>query len=191
MFLLFCFIDCLVRYTQNKFPKEYIPTVFDNFSESKSVEYEDDKSHKVKCDMRLDLWDTAGQEEFDRIRPLSYRDASYFLICFSVGSYDSFDHVMDKWVPEIQHHAPHKQYLFVGLKSDLRKNNDDSIVDMNTITQCCQESNADGYIECSALTGVNVNLVFETAMKTYLKQNKQPKPKKEVSETMYFIFIAL
>ena len=39
-----------------------------------------------------------GQEEFDRIRPLSYRDANYFLICFAVNSKDSFDHITEKWV---------------------------------------------------------------------------------------------
>lgn len=54
----------------------------------------------------LGLWDTAGQDDYDRLRPLSYPDTDVFLICFSLVNPNSFANVADKWSPEISHHAP-------------------------------------------------------------------------------------
>ena len=44
----------------------------------------------------LGLWDTAGQEDYDRLRPLSYPQTDVFLICFSVVARASFDNVKAK-----------------------------------------------------------------------------------------------
>ncbi len=46
--------------------------------------------------MELALWDTAGQEDYDRLRPLSYPDSHVILICFSVDSPDSLENVQEK-----------------------------------------------------------------------------------------------
>ena len=71
----------LSSYTQDRFPTEYVPTVFDNYSAT------------VKVDGRmvtLGLWDTAGQEEYNRLRPLAYPNCDVFLIVFSVVEPSSF-----------------------------------------------------------------------------------------------------
>lgn len=46
--------------------------------------------------INLGLWDTAGQEDYDRLRPLSYPQTDVFLICFSVVSPPSFENVRTK-----------------------------------------------------------------------------------------------
>lgn len=51
--------------------------------------------------MELALWDTAGQEDYDRLRPLSYPDTNVILMCFSVDSPDSLENIPEKWTPEV------------------------------------------------------------------------------------------
>ena len=64
-----------------------MPTVFENYVAD------------VDCDgkrVELALWDTAGQEDYDRLRPLSYPDSHVILICYAVDSPDSLDNVREK-----------------------------------------------------------------------------------------------
>lgn len=67
----------------------YVPTVFENYV----ADVEVDGKH-----VELALWDTAGQEDYDRLRPLSYPDSHVILICFAVDSPDSLDNVQEKVV---------------------------------------------------------------------------------------------
>lgn len=64
-----------------------IPTVFENYVTDCRV---DGKS------VQLALWDTAGQEDYERLRPLAYSKAHVILIAFSVDTPDSLDNVKHK-----------------------------------------------------------------------------------------------
>ena len=52
--------------------------------------------------VELALWDTAGQEDYDRLRPLSYPDTDVILMCFSIDSPDSLENIPEKWTPEVK-----------------------------------------------------------------------------------------
>ncbi|PIO63034.1 Ras family protein, partial [Teladorsagia circumcincta] len=66
----------------------------------------------------LGLFDTAGQEDYDRLRPLSYPQTDVFLVCFSVVAPASFENVREKWVPEIAHHCSKTPFLLVGTQAN-------------------------------------------------------------------------
>ena len=76
-----------VRVTNAACKQVYVPTVFENYV----ADVEVDGKH-----VELALWDTAGQEDYDRLRPLSYPDSHVILICFAVDSPDSLDNVQEK-----------------------------------------------------------------------------------------------
>jgi len=166
----------LISYTTNAFPGEYIPTVFDNYSANVMV---DGKP------VNLGLWDTAGQEDYDRLRPLSYPQTDVFLICFSIISPHSFDNVKSKWFPEIQHHPPGVPIILVGTKSDLR--GDEAmlaslaakglrVISREEAAARQKEIGAVQYMECSALTQEGLKDVFDAAIRASMNK---PKPKKK------------
>jgi Ras family len=76
----------------------YVPTVFENYV----ADVEVDGKH-----VELALWDTAGQEDYDRLRPLSYPDSHVILICFAVDSPDSLDNVQEKVRCSTKHSSWH------------------------------------------------------------------------------------
>lgn len=154
----------LISYTTNAFPGEYVPTVFDNYSAN------------VMSDGRpvtISLWDTAGQEDYDRLRPLSYPQTDVFLVCFSVTSTQSLENVRAKWHPEIAHHCPNTPLLLVGLKADLRPAHEHDphrpAVRRESAEQCARAIGAVGYFECSALTQSGLKSVFDAAIRSAIR----------------------
>uniref|UniRef100_A0A914WLD9 Uncharacterized protein n=1 Tax=Plectus sambesii TaxID=2011161 RepID=A0A914WLD9_9BILA len=184
----------LLTYTTNAFPGEYIPVSYvicisyvvirmhffayrlDLYSANMMV---DGKP------INLGLWDTAGQEDYDRLRPLSYPQTDVFLICFSLVDPASFENVRVKWLPEVSHHCPKTPIILVGTKLDLQD-------DRETIERLrerqlapisypqglamAEEINAVKYLECSALTQTGLKQVFDEAIRAV--PYPPPKPKK-------------
>jgi len=167
-----CLLMC---FTQEMFPREYIPTVFDNYSKNY------DFSGRL---VRLDLYDTAGQEDYDRLRVICYPNTDVFLVCFSVESEASLNNVKSRWVPELRHHAPEAKIVLVGLKSDLRndeglkikmENENAQFVSKSSCLDTVEELELQGYVECSALKMKNINKVFEKAIEVALGKQKKAK----------------
>lgn len=162
----------LISYTTGAFPKEYIPTVFDNYSSQVTVD-----SRIIS----LNLWDTAGQEEYDRLRTLSYPQTNVFVICFSISSPASYENVKHKWYPEVSHHCPGVPILLVGTKSDLRsdvetqrklKEQNQAPVTHQQGAALARQIQAVRYMECSALNQDGIKDVFIEAVRAFL--NPQP-----------------
>ena len=65
--------------------------------------------------------DTAGQEEYERLRPLSYGATDIFLIVMSVAHKVTLDNASKKWYQEITTQAPNVPIIFIGNKIDLRE----------------------------------------------------------------------
>jgi len=115
----------------------------------------------------LGLWDTAGQEEYDRLRPLSYRNTDIFLVIFSVDSDASYSNVKSKWVPELKHYSPDVPFILVATKVDLRQSNPSAITSAKG-QQLASDIGALAYMECSSRTNTNVKGVFDKALEILL-----------------------
>jgi small GTP-binding protein len=64
--------------------------------------------------IELVLWDTAGQEDYERLRPLSYPDSNVIVMCYSIDSQDSLSNISDKWNPELRYYCPKAPIILVG-----------------------------------------------------------------------------
>lgn len=157
-------------FTRGYFPQVYEPTVFENYVHDVYV----DNTH-----IELSLWDTAGQEEFDRLRSLSYSDTHTIMLCFSVDSRDSLENVESKWVGEIAENCQGVKLVLVALKCDLREAGDDSpekaspggFIQYPEGLAVAQRIKALRYLECSAKMNRGVNEAFTEAARVALSAN--------------------
>jgi len=165
----------LIVFSKDQFPEVYVPTVFENYVADIEV---DGKQ------VELALWDTAGQEDYDRLRPLSYPDTDVILMCFSVDSPDSLENIPEKWTPEVKHFCPNVPIILVGNKKDLR-NDPTTINELKKMKQepvkpqdgrsMAEKINAFAYLECSAKSKEGVREVFENATRAALQVKKKKK----------------
>lgn len=163
----------LIAFKDRKFPQIYVPTVFD------------DHSTKIQVDgktINFYLWDTAGQEEYERLRPLTYPDANVVLICFTVDNRSSLSNVELQWLPEVQHYTNNIPILLVACKKDLRKDvatlkklsqNNASIITPEEGYDVSKRINAYKYMECSAKYMDNVIELFEEAVRATLDSTQE------------------
>jgi len=163
-------------FTRGYFPTVYEPTVFENYVHDIFV----DNVH-----IELSLWDTAGQEEFDRLRSLSYDDTHTIMLCFSVDSKDSLENVESKWVGEIAENCQGVKLVLVALKCDLREKHSDEeeddagdhaqegkegkeFIDYKQGLEVAERIQALRYLECSAKKNRGVNEAFTEAARVAL-----------------------
>ncbi|XP_065151898.2 rho-related GTP-binding protein RhoU [Paramisgurnus dabryanus] len=186
----------IISYTTNGYPAEHIPTAYDRFTA------------KVVVDGRpvqLQLCDMAGQDEFDRLRPLCYHNTDVFLLCYSVILPVSFKNVMDRWAPEVHRLCPGIPVILVGTQCDLREDvqvliqladKQEKPVSEDEGRLCARSIGAVTFAECSALTQKNLKEVFDAAIVVSMQQegvwlrrqtfrDKTPDKIKQLSETWW------
>lgn len=156
-----CGKTCLLwTYAKGEYPSEYVPTVFDDYVAKVNVN---------DLQWELALWDTAGQEGYDRLRPLAYPGTDIFLISYAVDNPASFNNVASVWLPEIKSYCPKVPYVLVAMKTDLRNDEETmkrlaekklSVVTEREGRELAESIGASVYVECSALKKVGVSEVF-------------------------------
>ncbi|CAF1293252.1 unnamed protein product [Rotaria magnacalcarata] len=171
-----CGKTCLLfAFKDDRFIPTHDATIFDTYVADIQV---DGKT------IDLALFDTAGQEDFDRLRPLSYPDTSVILICFSVDCPVSATSVIEKWMPEVRHFCGQCPVILVACKKDLRTNTEtieklkldgEKPVSTDVGQQIASQIKADAYMECSAKTRDGVQELFVYAARLSLRGRSKKK----------------
>lgn len=102
----------IMTYGTKEFPEMQPPTVLEQY---KGIIVH--RGHKVQ----LDIFDTAGHEDFQRVRPISYNKADVIAICFSLIDKDSLDNALSNWFKEVRQLGPKCPMILVGTKLDLKE----------------------------------------------------------------------
>lgn len=151
----------LIRYKRKQLPESYTPTVVDT-----------DPPEEIVINNKLwsmSVWDTFGSEEHIRLRPLFFPESSVFLICFDVSSRERFEYAESQFVTEVKHHSPRVPIVLLGTKIDLRydeivqqqlRDKNKSMVSEAEGHALAKKIGAVKYVECSAVSGQNVDEVF-------------------------------
>ncbi|CAF0940881.1 unnamed protein product [Brachionus calyciflorus] len=167
-----CGKTCLLyAFCKDEFLDDYEITVFETYVTDIEID-------GIKIE--LVLWDTAGQEEYERLRPLSYPDSNVILVCYSIDNHDSLENIADKWSPEIKYYCPKIPIILVGNKKDLR-NEMKRTVSTEEGARMADRIGAHYFFECSSKTREGVRSVFEAAARASLIYSKKKKSKGKCS----------
>ena len=158
---------CLVHYWTTNEYKQEAPTVGCAYK-IMNMEIED-KQYEIH------IWDTAGSEQFRSISPVYTRNADIGIIVFSLTSKESFRNLIE-WI-EILQQGENVPFIIVGNKADLT---DDRAVSQEEAVDFANSLNT-RYYEASALTGFNVEELFEDAVVSAIATGKE-EPVEEVIE---------
>ncbi|KAL3277095.1 hypothetical protein HHI36_012453 [Cryptolaemus montrouzieri] len=151
----------LIAYKDKTFDdSQYTPTVFDVYSMTVPINNEN-------CTVILS--DTAGQEEFDKLRKFAYKNVDVFILCYAINERNSFENVRTQWNPEIRHSCPHAKIILAGTKAD-------DIARAEVLESegkdLAKRIRADGFIQNSAKTRYNIDETFSRAISIALSPQR-------------------
>ena len=138
----------LLKYISNKFDDSSISTV--------GVDYMDKIIDYNKFKIKLQIWDTSGEEKFRTITKNFYRNADGLLVVFDLTKKESYDHIKS-WLDEAKENNDKLKTILIGNKLDLK---DERIVAIDVAKQFAEKNNLK-YIETSAKDGTNINELFQ------------------------------
>ena len=145
-----------MRFADGVFRDDYKMTIGVDFSIKTINVHIDGEMRRVK----LQIWDTGGQERFSYTRPLYYKGAVGGLVVFDLANRKSFEN-LDRWFTEITHNCVSLPIILVGNKADLPN---------REIVRAEVESIANNrnivYFESSAKSGQSINAIFEKLAET-------------------------
>ena len=139
----------LLRYCDDKFQEQHLATIGLDFR-LKTLNLENNKKVKVQ------IWDTAGQDRFLAITKNYYRGANGILLVFDVTNHSSFEHIKN-WIEQIKEEASEKIVIYlVGNKIDCTNNR----VISNEEGKKLSEEFGLKYYETSAKNNENIDSTF-------------------------------
>ena len=145
------------RYTKNAFTQEMESTLGANYSQKKIT------LHKQK--IRMDLWDTAGQEKYRAIGRHFYKESYIVCLVYDITNRDSFEKLKSVWFPELKEYGEKLKILaLVGNKLDKYLDED---VNDEEAKKFAEEINA-FFTKTSAMEGTNIEDLFNTLAEKYL-----------------------
>ena len=137
----------VVRFSQGFFQENYKLTI--------GVEFAVKTIHINNHNVKLQIWDTGGQERFQYVRPLYYKGSMGCIVLFDLTNRESFDHI-PKWLDEVKKESGSIPMLLVGNKKDLA---DQRVISREEAEEVAKDLNM-FYIESSAKSGDGVGDVF-------------------------------
>ena len=145
--------NLLLRFAQNDFKNEYQLTIGVEFG-AKNIDINNKK-------FRLQIWDTAGQENYRSITRAYYKNSVCAILVYDISNRDSFDHISN-WIEDCLAQSPKTVFMvLVGNKSDLNDNRKVSFQEGQDMAR----NNNMMFFETSAKTGENVEKIFEDSAK--------------------------
>ena len=161
------------KYTRDIFGGTYLTTVGIDFQE-KIIKI-DDKS------IKLQIWDTAGEERFRNIAKNYFNTSDGFLLVYDITSKETLDK-LDYWYEQIKENAPENtKYILVGNKSDLENKREINIKDGDIFAKKYNIN----FFETSAKEGTNVHKVFEMLSSEIMRDiNQKGHKNKEASQVL-------
>ena len=138
---------------------------------SATIEYE--PGHKIE----LQIWDTAGQEQFQAITTPFYRGANVAFVCYLPSDTDT----IDQWISRVREYAPACKIILIATKSDLLSE-EERFAFVNSQEKLMEQHNAYGNFLTSAMTGENVHEVFQRAGQLAAEASKAPQQITEIAD---------
>ena len=166
------------KYINNKFNEGEEITVSSSYIEK--IQIFNSKKYKFS------IWDTAGQEKFNSITPIYYRDAKGVLLVYDITNLNSFSRVK-KWREELKTFNNNAIIVIAGNKCDFlndKNNINKEFVDINIAKKYANDNNIELFFT-SAKNGDNIIEVFENLMEKVFNKfvkNSIPDHKKNYNE---------
>lgn len=159
----------LVSLTGQPLPEDYEPTMYETFK----------RTYKYKGgDIKFQLWDTSGQEEYEKLRPMSYAKCDVAVLVCSLNSKKSLNG-LEKYVNEIKEYANNSTRVLIGLQldpkyADEEESNPEPVSD-SEMEEWAKKNGITATLKHTVKSGENVDGIYDFFAENYIATHPQDK----------------